>query len=201
MDPKTANRLRLIKSARASNQLSSSGNLARGDGKQINDPTEATSRSLMVRDLSGRIYFWNSAAEQKYGWSHQQALGNVSHNLLNTIFPEPLDVINDELVTRGMWKGELIDTKSDGSRVKVSSRWELYRDAQGRLCTVLEVNDNFTTLEPTTAHFDNKSSRIKQLLFLIWKRKIWWFAPMLIILATFFLLSLVTPTSPAFHIP
>lgn len=155
----------------------------------------------MVRNLDGEIYYWNSSAEQRYGWTHRQALGNVSHNLLETVFPEPLDAINNELFKRGFWKGELIHTRSDGSKVKVLSTWELYRDSQGRLCTVLEVNENFLPLNPASA-FVTQSSRPRGLRAL-WKflqqRKAWWLTPIILLLGM--LLGVVLFTHSVPHIP
>ena len=105
----------------------------------------------MVRDLDGRIWSWSTAAERRYGWSRREAVGNVSHHLLQTIFPCPLQEINRELLTRGYWEGELIHTLSTGYRVKVFSRWELKKDDKGADLKVVEVNRGFTTVEPDTA--------------------------------------------------
>ena len=161
------------------------------------DPLQI-SGSLMVRDLSGKIFLWNSAAEQKYGWSPREAIGNVSHNILSTVFPQPLDIINHELLNRGVWKGELIHTRSDGSRVKVSSTWHLYRDADGKLCTVLEINDNFSIIEPSTAHLYSLSQIQKQLrnfFHFLGSKKIWWVIPIIFTFILFILLSILTPVS------
>jgi len=137
---------------------------------------------IMVRDLDGRIYFWNSTAEEQYGWSHRDAIGNVSHALLRTIFPEPLDVINNVLMNRGSWNGSLIHTRADGTQVKVSSKWELYRDEEGRLCTVLEVNDRFYPLEPGSAHLSpTLADRFRSAKNFFLVRKQWVLTPMIVI--------------------
>lgn len=134
--------------------------------------------SIMVRDLDGRIYYWNASSEEKYGWSHRDAIGSVSHSLLRTVFPEPLDIINHELMYRGAWEGTLIHTRSDGSQVKVSSRWQLYRDAQGRLCTVLEVNDRFAPVDPGSAHLSPTNlEKLRRLTTFFVSRKWWWLLP------------------------
>ncbi len=163
--------------------------------------TAAIERPIMVRDLDGRIYYWNSDAEEKYGIDHQHALGNVSHDLLRTVFPQPLDVINCELIHRGYWKGELIHTRADGTQVKVQSNWQLYRDAEGQLFTVLEVNDNFLPVEPANAHFTSMAGIGAQLRRVrsAFRVHIWWFlAPVLVALA---LLAGVILFTPAHHIP
>ncbi len=46
--------------------------------------------SVMTRTLDGKINFWNRRAEQLYGWSKEEAIGKVSHDLLQTQFPKPL---------------------------------------------------------------------------------------------------------------
>ncbi len=156
-------------------------------------PPQPDPATIMVRDLDGRIYFWNSSAEEKYGWSHRDAIGTVSHSLLRTIFPEPLDVINYELLNHGAWEGALIHTRADGSQVKVSSRWQLYRDADGRLCTVLEVNDRFSPVDPASAHLKRSGlQRLRRLGMYFVSRKSAWLIPCIAVLALAFLVWLLT---------
>jgi PAS domain-containing protein len=45
---------------------------------------------VMVRDPQGRITLWSRGAERLYGFTRAEALGSISHELLNTRFPEPL---------------------------------------------------------------------------------------------------------------
>ena len=39
------------------------------------------------------ITFWNPAAEQRYGWNSEEALGKHAHSFLHTVFPQPLEEI------------------------------------------------------------------------------------------------------------
>jgi protein-histidine pros-kinase len=97
----------------------------------------------MVRDLDGRIEFWNRGAEKLYGWSKQVAEGRIKHELLKTVFPEPLEDIRRKLIQTGYWEGELQHTKRDGSTIIVSSPWILRRVDDGRI-EVLEINRDIT---------------------------------------------------------
>jgi PAS domain S-box-containing protein len=101
--------------------------------------------TIFVRDGNDAITFWNQGAEELYGWTAKEAIGRVSHDLMQTIFPVPLAEITAELLHTGRWEGELSHQKADGTRVIVASRWSLHRDKQGRPIAVLETNNDITT--------------------------------------------------------
>jgi PAS domain S-box-containing protein len=105
---------------------------------------DLTHDSIFVRGIDDVITYWNRGAVELYQWERGKALGKVAHQLMQTIFPAPLGEINAELFRTGRWEGELIHTKRDGTRVTVSSRWSLQRDAQGRPAMILETNNDIT---------------------------------------------------------
>lgn len=101
--------------------------------------------TIMVRDLGNRILFWNRGAEEIYGWSRQEALGQVTHSFLHTKFPQPLPEIEARLLSDRRWEGELIHTRKDGTSIVVASRWALRCDQQGKPLAILEINNNITS--------------------------------------------------------
>jgi two-component system, LuxR family, sensor kinase FixL len=105
---------------------------------------DLTHDTIFVRDPNDVITYWNRGAEELYGWKTADALGKVSHQLMQTIFPEPLEVITATLLRTGRWDGELIHTKRDGTQATVASRWSLQRDGQGRPVATLETNNDIT---------------------------------------------------------
>src|SRR6266850_6000951 len=66
-----------------------------------------THDTVFVRDMNDVITYWNRGAEERYGWSSQEAVGRVTHELTQTMFPAPLPEINAELLETGRWEGEL----------------------------------------------------------------------------------------------
>lgn len=97
--------------------------------------------AIIVRDLDSRVTFWNRGAEEVYGWSREEALGQVTHVLLRTRFPQPLPQIEASLLSQGRWEGELAHTRKDGLHIVVASRWALRRDEGGRPAAILEINN------------------------------------------------------------
>jgi len=105
---------------------------------------ELTHDGIIVRDLAGHILYWNQGAAEMYGYSATEALGQVTHTLLRTEFPEGLDTVNDVLLRTGRWDGELHHTCRDGSRLIVLSRQTLERDSDGEPRRILEINRDIT---------------------------------------------------------
>jgi PAS domain S-box-containing protein len=102
------------------------------------------SAQVFVRDMASRVVFWPRGAEKLYGFTPQEALGILSHDLFHTQFPEPLEVVEKKLFETGMWEGELIHTRRDGSIIVVSSAWVLHRNSQGQPTRILETNTDIT---------------------------------------------------------
>jgi PAS domain S-box-containing protein len=59
--------------------------------------------AILVRDMSGRIIFWNRGAEELYGWAREEALGQVSHELLRTRFPTSRQDVEAEVLDLAAW--------------------------------------------------------------------------------------------------
>ena len=98
----------------------------------------------MMRDLDDRIVWWSSGAERLYGWSPTEAGGRVSHELLRTEFPAPLEEIRRTLQESGRWQGELSQIAKDGRRIVVAAQCVLRVDADGTASGVVEVHTDET---------------------------------------------------------
>jgi len=97
-----------------------------------------------VRTLDSRITFWCEGSEHLYGWKKEEAMGASSHALLRTQFPKPLAEIEQELLEKGSWSGELSHTTKAGSRLQVAAHWIVRRDEKAGSVSVIEVNNDIT---------------------------------------------------------
>jgi PAS domain S-box-containing protein len=100
--------------------------------------------AIFVRDTADRITYWSDGARQLYGYTSEEALGRVSHELLRTKFPEALDRIIARLHRDRRWTGELIHKRKDGLQIVVASRWSLDQQDHGNANSVLETNSDIT---------------------------------------------------------
>jgi len=99
---------------------------------------ELENDSVMIRTMEGRIKTWNGSAADLYGWRKEEAIGRISHDLLQTQFPKPLEEIESELARNGLWEGHLVHTTRDGGRVVIKSRWTLGLNGDSK--AVVEIN-------------------------------------------------------------
>ena len=106
---------------------------------------DLTHDTIFVRDMNDVVVYWNRGAEELYGWKQAEAFGRVTHELMQTVFPMPLEKITEELLRNGRWEGELVHTKKDGTRAIVASRWSVQRDEQERPVAILETNNDITS--------------------------------------------------------
>ena len=101
--------------------------------------------AVIVRDpAESRVTFWNREAQAIYGYSPEEALGRVTHELLATVFPESRQAVDHALAREGRWVGELRHTRKDGGVIVVSSRQALQRAADGRPIAIIELNSDIT---------------------------------------------------------
>jgi PAS domain S-box-containing protein len=105
--------------------------------------------AMLAWRLDGPIEFWNAGAERLYGFSPDEAVGRISHALLQTKFPTELEEIREHLRNERRWSGELRHTCKDGREVIVESRMQLFGGE-----TVLEVNRDITTAAIFKAVFE-----------------------------------------------
>jgi PAS domain S-box-containing protein len=119
---------------------------------------------ILVRDHEDRLVYWNKGAERLYGWSAAEAIGRVSHDLLRTEFPEPLEEIQRKLESDGHWEGELRHRLRNGRQVTVMSRW--IRELGVAQSHVLETNVDMSERQQRLAAEEQTrlEQRFRQLL-------------------------------------
>src|SRR6202040_2913070 len=101
--------------------------------------------AIVVRGMDDdRITYWNSGAEETYGWLREEALGEVAQELLHSAYSSDLKDLKEEVVREGRWEGEVTQTRRDGRQIIVTSRWALQRDEHGKPVAMMHINSDIT---------------------------------------------------------
>jgi PAS domain S-box-containing protein len=114
---------------------------------------DLASDAILVRDLSGKVRFWNEGAERLYGWSAAGAIGNQMTALFPKQDKSALAAAEQELLSRGEWTGELRKHTQSGQEVTVSTRWTLLRNERGEPCSVLIIDTDITEKKKLESQF------------------------------------------------
>ncbi len=120
---------------------------------------------VLVRAPGGAITLWTSGMERLLGWTRAEALGQVSHALLRTEFPQPLPEIEAALLARGEWRGELRHRcRGDGAVVVCASHWALRRGPDGEALAVVEAHTDITALRGAEAELRRSRDLLSSVL-------------------------------------
>ncbi|MDF3042185.1 MAG: multi-sensor signal transduction histidine kinase, partial [Thermomicrobiales bacterium] len=98
--------------------------------------------AIFAWEWDGPITDWNKGAERMYGYSSEEAIGRVSHELLGTAHGGDLADLLAHLAQHGEVERELEHVDRQGRRIVVASRHQLVVDAGRRY--VLEANRDVT---------------------------------------------------------
>lgn len=108
--------------------------------------------AIFVKDINNQILFWNQGAQRLYGWTAAEAIGKNANDFL---YKNPIDrqQIQQSLLEKGKWHGELRKANKNGQEIIVESRWTLVYDEAGKPKSILVVNTDITENKQLEAQF------------------------------------------------
>ena len=120
--------------------------------------------AIITADRNRIITGWNTGAQEMYGWTEAEAVGNVINSLLGANANISTGTVDQILSRAGRWDGELEHSRRDGTRLTVDSRQVLLRDSEGNPAGILEINRDITEAKQARLQLLEAHSRLTSLL-------------------------------------
>jgi PAS domain-containing protein len=95
---------------------------------------------LFVKSERSEILYWSQGAQESYGYAENEAVGQVSHQLLKTVFPDSLHAIELSISRTGEWQGELTHFSKSDRSITVGCHQRLQERPGGRSPIIVEVS-------------------------------------------------------------
>ncbi|MCA9084942.1 MAG: CHASE3 domain-containing protein [Planctomycetaceae bacterium] len=118
--------------------------------------------AIHVRDLDGRIQFWNDGAQKLYGWKASEALGRIGGELLQAASREQEAGILAALLRDGGWIGEREIRTRSGVPLIIESRRSLIVDELQRPVSQLVIDIDVTE-EKKRQQVERRSQRLESI--------------------------------------
>lgn len=103
--------------------------------------------AIVAGDTNFTITMWNKSAERMYGWTAEEVLGRNATELFQTVY-ENTDLkvaeVIDKYRNQGVWRGEMIHTRKDGSKIPVMGTSAFLRDQEGTVIGSVTVLRDIT---------------------------------------------------------
>lgn len=120
--------------------------------------------NVVIHGLDGVITHWTAGCEQLYGWTRQEAVGQVVHELLSTVFPEPLKRIHAAVRGLGVWKGELTHRHKSGAVVTAASRWIALVPRSRAELIIVQTNNDISDLKHAQEDLAVREAHLRSIL-------------------------------------
>ena len=104
------------------------------------------SDAVITTDHNLSIVSWNKGAEEMYGWTEDEAIGQTEPKLLQTtsIYDESYRTVAKKLAKDGQWRGELVQKHKDGHSVYTMGSVNIIKNADTTKNNYVAVNHDIT---------------------------------------------------------
>ena len=121
--------------------------------------------AVLASDDKFTVTSWNKAAEQIYGWTAEEAIGQTGEALFKSEFigKTRLEVIG-ELQETGQYFAEMTQSRKDGTRIYVEARATALHGADGKVIGYVSVNRNITERKQAEEQLRENEARLHAII-------------------------------------
>ena len=118
--------------------------------------------AVYLRDEQGRITYWNQAAADLFGWSPEEAQGQMAVELLAHGRKPMHDEADRMLAETGVWRGEVKQFAKGDREIVVEKRRSALKDDEGRVIGQVVINTDVTELRKQE-QVDRRNQRLESI--------------------------------------
>ncbi|MBM3276127.1 MAG: PAS domain S-box protein, partial [Candidatus Sericytochromatia bacterium] len=105
---------------------------------------ELAQEAIIVRDMHGRVTYWNHGAEDLYQWSAGDAVGRDLDDMLETTYPIAAGAVRAAILAQGHWAGEIRQSRKGGDVLVLETHQALQLGLDGRPHRILVISRDIT---------------------------------------------------------
>lgn len=127
------------------------------------DLLNLSSEVIFTWKLDGEITSWNKGAEQLYGYSSEEALGNICHEILKTKYPLDINELQFILKDNEIWRGVIEHVCKDGRKLIVSTSHQIVTNDNGEKI-VVEINRDITEVTRVEEQVKQQKNELEEII-------------------------------------
>ena len=119
-------------------------------------------QAVIATNIDGRINYWNKAAEEIYGWTEKEAIGEDVVELL--FAPQHIahaTEIMQQLLLGYSWSGEQVVKKKNGDELEVFVTNSPYYDQHKNILGIIGVSNDITEKKKTEEQIIKSEERLR----------------------------------------
>jgi PAS domain S-box-containing protein len=125
-------------------------------------------QALIATDLQGKVIYWNNVAEEIYGWSSTEAIGQniVDLTPIEQVKEHATNILKD-LSEGKSWSGEFLVKRKDGSVFPAYVTDAPLIDSYGKLIGIIGISSDITERKQAAEALSNERSLLRTIIDLI----------------------------------
>lgn len=119
--------------------------------------------SIVATDMDYRIIYWSPGAEQLYGYSADEAIGETIFLIVDSEEQEAEEDRIAAVIKHGTWRGQYYQRRKDGSRFWADTAISLIKNEKGEPCGLIGIDRDHTAFKEAVNRITRHTDLLNQM--------------------------------------